>query len=62
MAVGDPFPLAKAHAPAPAPAPALLPPPQSLLPLEEDIEVLRLSLGSIGSSGVAPLPFAPDAL
>jgi len=64
ISVGDPFPLAKAHAPYFASAHALLLPPHSLLPSEEDIEGLRLSFGSIGSSGGLPLTLAlvgPDA-
>ena len=56
IAVGDPLvPLA----PAPAPAPARLSPTESFLPSEVDIEGPRLSFGSIGSSGVVQLPFAP---
>ena len=60
LAVGDAMvPLAEAHPPAYAPAPDLLSPPQSLLRSEEDIEGLRLSFGSIVSTGVVQLPFAP---
>ncbi len=57
LAVGDP--LAEAPPPAHAPASDLLSPPQSLLRSEEDIEGLRLSFGSIVTSGVVQLPFAP---
>ena len=60
----DPAPLAEAHPPAPAPAPAPLSPPQSFLPSEVDITGLRLSFGSIESSGVEQLssaPVGPDA-
>ena len=60
IAVGDPMRAqGSAPAPSPAPTPATLFPPQSLLPSEEDIEVLRLSFGSIRSSGVLQLPSAP---
>jgi hypothetical protein len=60
MAVGDAVvPLANAHAPALASAPALLSPPQSILPSEKDLEGLRVSFGSIGSSGVVKLPSTP---
>ena len=56
IAIGDPM-RAQASAPAPslAPSPAILSPRQSPLPLEEDIEVLRLSFCSVGLSGVARL-------
>jgi len=47
------------HAPAPIPEPAEFPPRQSLLPSVGDIEDIRLSLGSFGSSCVVQLPFAP---
>ncbi len=68
----DPAPLAEAHSPAPAPAhapalapaPAPLSPPQSFLPSEVDIAGVRLSFGTIGSSGVVQLssaPVGPDA-
>ncbi len=56
----DPAPLAEAH----PPATASLSPPQSFLPSEVDIAGLRLSFGSIGSSGVVQLssaPIGPDA-
>jgi hypothetical protein len=46
-------------APAPPHAPAEFPPQQSFLPSVGDIESIRLSLGSFGSSGVLQLPFAP---
>ena len=46
-------------APAPPPASAKFPPQQSFLPPVGDIESIRLSLGSFGSSGVQQLPFAP---
>ncbi len=65
IAARDPLvPLANAPTHAPAPAPALLFKTQSLLPSEVDIEGLRLSFGSIGSSGVVHLPstlVGPDA-
>ncbi len=60
IAVGDALvPLADAHPPAYAPAPDILSPPQSLLRSEEEIEGLRLSFGSIVTTGVVQLPFAP---
>ena len=47
------------HAPTHAPAPAVFPPRQFLLLSVADIEGIRPSLGSFGSSGGVQLPFAP---
>ncbi len=55
---------ASASAPSPAPTPAISFSSQSLLPSEDDIEDIRLSFCSIGSSGVVQLssaPVGPDA-
>ena len=59
VAIRDPMPLNPALAPSPAPIPAILSPPQYLIPSKEDIAGLRLSFGSIGSSGVVQLPSVP---
>ena len=60
ITVGDPVhPQASAPTPSPAPTLAILSPQHSLLLSEEDNEGIRLSFGSIGSSGVVHLPSAP---
>ncbi len=63
ISAGDPV-HAQASTPTPSltPTPAMLSPQQSLLLSEVDNEGLRLSFGSIGSSGVVHLPSAPVGL
>ncbi len=60
MSAWDPM-RAQASAPSLSLAltPAILSPTQSLLPSEDDIKGLRLSFGSIGSSGVVHMSSAP---